>query len=418
MFLELFDPCELFNSRHNLCMSSDESIDSLLYKTCTQRWQEMFNANNPNRNAFTLIELLVVIAIIGILVGLLTPAINAARSAARSAQCQNNLRQIGTGLQAFATVSNRGKLCSGNFDWAGDGAVTDVGWVADLVESGILPGTLLCPTNEARTSVTIEEVLNRSVFTVACGIDPSGDPAQSLPDGTLLIGPCREIVSAPAADRKVIIEKKLIEKGFNTNYGASWFLVRGDVRLDDTGVPQTIGGCGGSVFHRSSTTGPLELKRIDSSRISGSTIPLLADVNSRGLLSQDIGERLKSGTGLAVNLFGAPAGWIAATGEIKRDPKPADAGFTSTRDGATGWWAFWNKNTLQDYTRLAPIHKNSCNVVMADGSVQSFYDSNKDGYLNNGFPKGDGSKYPFADDKQELIPTDMTSVYSLGTVLK
>ena len=95
----------------------------------------MFSPYGSKREAFTLIELLVVIALIGILVGLLTPAINAARAAARSAQCQNNLRQMGAGLQAFATISNRGKLCSGNFDWKNDGAVTDVGWVADLVES-------------------------------------------------------------------------------------------------------------------------------------------------------------------------------------------------------------------------------------------------------------------------------------------
>lgn len=378
----------------------------------------MFTGSVAKRKAFTLIELLVVVVIIGILVGLLAPAINAARAAARSAQCQNNLRQMGAGLQAFATVSNRGRLCSGNFDWKNDGAVTDVGWVADLVESGILPGTLMCPTNDARASVTIDEVLTRSVFTVACGIDPSGNAPQSLPDGTQLVGPCRQIVAAPSADRKPIVERLLIEKGYNTNYGASWFLVRGDVRLDDKGLPQTTGSCGGSVFDRNSTAGPLELKRMDSGRVSGSTIPLLADVGSNGLLSQDLSESLKSGTSLAVNLFGAPAGWDKTTGQIKRDPKPADAGFKDTREGADGWWAFWNNNTLQDYTRLAPIHKNSCNVVMADGSVQSFYDKNKDGYLNNGFPKGDGSKYPFADDNQELIPTDITSVYSLSTVLK
>ena len=387
----------------------------------------MFSPYGSKREAFTLIELLVVIALIGILVGLLTPAINAARAAARSAQCQNNLRQMGAGLQAFATISNRGKLCSGNFDWKNDGAVTDVGWVADLVESGILPGTLMCPTNEARTSVTIEEVLTRSSpFTVSCGIDPAGEAAQSLPDGTKLVGACREIVEGTSGRTRIeIVRKGLIEKGLNTNYGASWFLVRGDLRLDDTGVPQVIGACGGSVLDRSSTVGPLDLKRVDSGRVSGSTIPLLADVSSKGLLSQDIDDSLKSGTGLAVNLFGAPATWVKTTGEIKRDPKPADASFTSTRDGATGWWAFWNKNTLQDYTKLAPIHKNNCNVVMADGSVQSFYDRNKDGYLNNGFPKGTdasatapfGSKYPFADDKQELIPTDMTSGYSLSMVL-
>jgi len=51
--------------------------------------------------AFTIVELLVVIAIIAILVALLLPAINAAREAARRTQCQNNLRQIGIGMEFY-----------------------------------------------------------------------------------------------------------------------------------------------------------------------------------------------------------------------------------------------------------------------------------------------------------------------------
>lgn len=60
---------------------------------------------HSNRQAFTLIEVLVVVAIICLLVAILTPTLAKAKDQARLTACGSNLRQIGTGIAAYAGVS-------------------------------------------------------------------------------------------------------------------------------------------------------------------------------------------------------------------------------------------------------------------------------------------------------------------------
>lgn len=65
---------------------------------------------------FTLVELLIVIGIIAVLISLLLPALNAARTASRTVSCLSNLKQIGTGILAYAHDGQRGALPLGQWN--------------------------------------------------------------------------------------------------------------------------------------------------------------------------------------------------------------------------------------------------------------------------------------------------------------
>ena len=58
------------------------------------------------RNAFTLVELLVVIGIIALLISILLPSLTRARAAANVVDCAARLRQVGQGMQLYASQFN------------------------------------------------------------------------------------------------------------------------------------------------------------------------------------------------------------------------------------------------------------------------------------------------------------------------
>ena len=181
------------------------------------------------RSGFTIVELLVVIAVIGVLTGLLLPALNLARESSRNTTCQSNLRQFGMGLAVHAQ-QKKGYFCTGALDWQRDGAVTEVGWVADLVQLSIPVGKMLCPSNPAQVSETFNDLLSLDATHLDRCVDRLGTPPQTLPDGTKTVNPCYQIVTAAmdpdSEERRVLVQEKILNEYYNTNYTASWILVR------------------------------------------------------------------------------------------------------------------------------------------------------------------------------------------------
>ncbi len=359
------------------------------------------------RSGMTLVELLVVMVIIAVLVAMLMPAVNSARESGRQTACQNNLRQFGLGMASH--VARRGTYCTGAFDWRRDGCVTEVGWVADLVQSGTPVGKMLCPSNPARIALGFNDLLSMPWDVDSCVADRRGSPPQLLPDGSRSINPCRFLAEGDPAggtpppageDRRRYVEQEILGKHFNTNYTASWFLVRSGVVLDASGnLASRVAGCPPSLLSRSSTLGPLNAAMIDAGPAPSSMVPILADGAPAGQLEAELGDQSA----------GAPAVLPFTRGPVQTATLEPPPPFPSGTPRSV-WWPVWNA-TLQDYRGFAPVHRNTCNVLFADGSVRAVADANRDGQLNNGFPASPTSG--FADSAVELPAEEVISRWTL-----
>ncbi len=353
---------------------------------------------------FTLVEILVVITIIVLLAGIALPAMSAAREAARSTACKSNLHQLGVGLQNYA-FSN-GRYTSGAFDWNKDGPVTEVGWVADLTNRGTFCGKMLCPTNTLQASEAYADLAGATSADLTSCVDHLGNKPSTLPDGTTFTNPCRNILdnSLTGTARIDLIRDEIFDKGYNTNYTASWLLVRAQPFLNGSGnvsqltkpVCATLGST-----ERCCTLGPLTSAMADSSLQPSNVVPMLGDGGSSGRMLNDAIGTLQPG--LTVKSYGR--------GPV--DPTTMNTPSFSAGTPRKTWWGVW-KNALQDYRNFDSVHGKSCNVVFLDGSVKSLNDLNGDGYLNNGFAPDTDNANGFQDATVEIPKAEIFSGPWLG----
>ena len=387
------------------------------------------------KKGFTLVEMLVVIAIIGILIAMLLPALQAAREAARSANCKSNLRQFGIGLLMHADYDPSGRFCTGAFDYRRDGCPDTWGWVADLVNLGVCkPAEMLDPSNPMKSLEKLNELLGKDTSN-----GKEGRPTERKPDGY-----CPNLDGLDSDVRAPLIAKNIFDKGYNTNYVASWHLVRGGLAAMDVNVdaltgamtytmtlPYTnpLGGSSSSLKGLAAVKGPLTMPMVENAKVSSSNIPLLGcgapgdpgdAVASEAIVSTDLNKTyVDKGARLTESFNDGPSFYSTSGSTIYLTSEDTGPTFNFTnqiaceKNGGCGDAAD-GAYFLQDTRDWWGIHGGVCNLLMADGSVKQVRDLNGDKYLNPGFkiPTGSSMDYDiigYRPGPTELPPAEIFS---------
>ena len=240
-----------------------------------------------------------------------------------------------------------------------------------------------------------------------------------------------------------VVARAFMNRGYNTNYAASWHFVRSAPKFsfNFTGGQARIIGLVTSgnqgMKGLSTTVGPLTVRQVEDSAVISSSIPLLGDAAPGDIDEATLAETIAFGPtlndGSTVDPFAAgkeeqrsfvqrgellteamndgPAFWNGTRLElIGSDPDlTAQADCETRGDCPAPDSSAFPGIYLQDTRDWFAVHAGGgCNILMVDGSVQQFYDSNGDKFLNPGFPVPAGltdneyAEIGYRDDTVEL----------------
>jgi hypothetical protein len=315
-------------------------------------------------------------------------------------------------MSEFALRDPLSRYCTGAHDWIRDGAMDEVGWVADLVNSGnAIPADMLCPSNPGKASEKVNDLLG------------SESSEGNYGNNFILAGrytPILDTITPGSTARAAFVGSAFIDRGYNTNYAAGYHLVRGMPKTSSSGAGTYvadshtyINGVQGvppnSFPNRfrevGGTSGPLQSNMIDSGRLAASTIGILGDAGpgdiDEAILQQTIPSAkvtLPTGMLLTEAFNDGPHQYDIPQQRLRRlqqganlaDQVACERGEATMVPCASILNAFTGAGNggifLQDTRDWFAVHNGILNLLMADGSVKSIVDLNGDGYLNPGFP--------------------------------
>ena len=133
-----------------------------------------------------------------------------------------------------------------------------------------------------------------------------------------------------------------------------------------------------------------------------SVVPIMGDAANAGMLNQTVGTA-RTGSPVVQTMTRGPV--------YNASMAPPSFAEGTEKEGPSGWWSVWARQTLQDYRNFGPVHGASCNILFADGSVRPFRDGNNDELLNNGFMATGANG--FANSIVDLPPEEVYSGWSL-----